>query len=117
MAEKALSETIASGPKETASESAKVPATGPSGEGAASESTGEGQASEPQEPQASVPTPPTASATPAASIATKPAPPSEGDQRGAEWSGETGMQGGAPGPQPLHLTLASPQMSPAPRSC
>uniref|UniRef100_A0A0P6IYV5 Myosin-binding protein H n=1 Tax=Heterocephalus glaber TaxID=10181 RepID=A0A0P6IYV5_HETGA len=84
MAGKATSEAPASGRDETVpeSESAKVPTTGPSGEAAASESTGEEQAREPQGPAAqapapTAPAPPVAPAAPEASAATKPAPASE----------------------------------------
>ncbi|KAM6165219.1 myosin-binding protein H [Erethizon dorsatum] len=79
MAGKATSEASASGPEETASESAKVPAMRPFGDVAAPESTREEQVWEPQEPasQAPAPTAPAAPAAPTASVATKPAPPSE----------------------------------------
>lgn len=78
MTGKATSEASVSTPEETAPEPAKVPTTEPSGEVAASESTGQEQAPEPQKPQAQDPAAPAASAMPAA---TKPEPPSEGDEK------------------------------------
>uniref|UniRef100_A0A2K6GT01 Myosin-binding protein H n=2 Tax=Propithecus coquereli TaxID=379532 RepID=A0A2K6GT01_PROCO len=69
--EKTTSEAPACGPEETASESAKVPATEPPGEVAASESPGEEQTPKPQEPASQAPAAPTAPA------ATKPVPTSE----------------------------------------
>ncbi|KFO24387.1 myosin-binding protein H [Fukomys damarensis] len=82
MTGKATSEAPASVPEETVSESAKAPATGPSGEVAASESTREEHVQEPQEAASQAPalTPTTAPAVPTApeaSAATKPAPASE----------------------------------------
>ncbi|MBZ3880701.1 Myosin-binding protein H [Sciurus carolinensis] len=71
MTGKAASE--ATGPKETASESASVPITEPSGEVAAPESKEEEQAQEPPEPQ----DPASQAAAPTAPTAAKPAPPSE----------------------------------------
>ncbi|XP_031992445.1 myosin-binding protein H [Hylobates moloch] len=68
MMEKNTSEGPACSPEETTSESAKVPTAQPPGEVAVSESTGEEQV---PKPQASAPQ------APAASTATKPAPPSE----------------------------------------
>ncbi|XP_058389850.1 myosin-binding protein H [Diceros bicornis minor] len=67
MTEIATSEAPACGPEETASESAKVPTTEPSGEVAALESAREEQAPTPQEPAPQAPAP----------TATKPAPASE----------------------------------------
>ncbi|XP_026938470.1 myosin-binding protein H [Sagmatias obliquidens] len=64
---KATREALACGPEETASESANVPTTEPSGEMAAPKSTGEEQAPKPQEPAPQAPAP----------AASKPAPPSE----------------------------------------
>lgn len=79
MTGKATSEASVSTPEETAPEPAKAPTTEPSGEVAASESTGQEQAPEPQKPQAPDPAAPAASAVPAS---TKPEPPSEGDKWG-----------------------------------
>ncbi|TEA30971.1 hypothetical protein DBR06_SOUSAS9610010, partial [Sousa chinensis] len=64
---KATREALACGPEETASESANVPTTEPSGEMAAPKSTGEEQAPKPQEPAPQAPAP----------TASKPVPPSE----------------------------------------
>uniref|UniRef100_A0A8D1G105 Myosin binding protein H n=1 Tax=Sus scrofa TaxID=9823 RepID=A0A8D1G105_PIG len=70
MTGKATLEAPDCGPEETASESANVPATEPSGEVAAPKSTGEEQTPKPQEPAPHVP-------APDAPAASKPAPPSE----------------------------------------
>ncbi|XP_077013568.1 myosin-binding protein H [Tamandua tetradactyla] len=70
MTGKGVSEALACGPEETASEPAKVPTTEPSKEAAASEPTGKQQGPKPQEPASQAPAP----ATP---TATKPAPPRE----------------------------------------
>ncbi|XP_066889693.1 myosin-binding protein H isoform X1 [Kogia breviceps] len=64
---KATWEALACGPEETASESANVPTTEPSGEVAAPKSTGEEQSPKPQEPAPQAPAP----------AASKPTPPSE----------------------------------------
>lgn len=76
MTGKTTSEASVSSPAETEPEPAKVPTTESSGEEAASDSTGQGQAPEPQKlgSQALDPAAPEASATPAT---TKPEPPSE----------------------------------------
>uniref|UniRef100_A0A8D1IK72 Myosin-binding protein H n=2 Tax=Sus scrofa TaxID=9823 RepID=A0A8D1IK72_PIG len=70
MTGKATLEAPDCGPEETASESANVPATEPSGEVAAPKSTGEEQTPKPQEPAPHVP-------APDAPAASKPAPRSE----------------------------------------
>lgn len=114
MTGKATLEAPDCGPEETASESANVPATEPSGEVAAPKSTGEEQTPKPQEPAPHVP-------APDAPAASKPAPPSEGDKRGDRWRRVAGMAGSggwrAFGHEPLPLPLLLPQMSPVPRCC
>ena len=102
MTEKATLEAPACGLEETASESARVPPTEPSGDTAAlqapggEQAPGGQQASEPQE-SAHQPPDPTASAAPAAPTATDPALPREGDESWGGRRGEAVMAGSGGG--------------------
>lgn len=102
MTEKATLEAPACGLEETASESARVPPTEPSGDTAAlqapggEQAPGGQQASEPQE-SAHQPPDPTASAAPAAPTGTDPALPREGDESWGGRRGEAVMAGSGGG--------------------